>query len=173
MTDPQLQHFQKCINTTEWMFLQSPVPFNILHVVTLWFGKANLEHRNFHFSWQEDDWKCVSSGTRKINCSLKKNNVWNGLICTGLVLSGDVCHHRNTADHFPWIFFTDSDRIKITVHNYHELADVPMWCLCFSVTLSCTHSNQCVQIKTSVRLPIFYGEMILTPWIRISPYIPP
>lgn len=41
--DPQPLHFQKCINTREWMFLQSPAPFNILYSVTSWFGKANLE----------------------------------------------------------------------------------------------------------------------------------
>ena len=73
--------FQKCINTREWMFLQSPVPFHIFHFVTSRFSKANLRAPRTQnnppppsiFSRQDENWKRVSRGTReKRNCPPKK-----------------------------------------------------------------------------------------------------
>lgn len=106
--------FQKCINTREWMFLQSPVPFHIFHFVTSRFSKANLRASRtqnnpppLHFfttGWKLKTCFQGNEGKKKLPTE-KTNNIWNGLICTGLASSGDVCQLRNMADRFLWNFY--------------------------------------------------------------------
>ena len=98
----------------------------------------------------------------------KQTTSETGLICTGLALSGDVCHHRNMADHFLWNFLQIQTGLKSPSTIIIKLLHVPRWWLCCAnrafLSLFCTqtpqtHTNKWVEIKTNVRLPIFYWNI--------------
>lgn len=95
---------------------QWPLTFSILSLHGLVKQTSSFTPKipkpSLHFSWQEGNWKRVSRGTRKRNWPLKTNNIWNGLICTGLALSGDICHHWNMAYHFLWRFLQIQTGLK-------------------------------------------------------------
>lgn len=133
MDYPHPVHCPEHINTRQLMFLQLPVPFLTFYIfVTSWFGKADSEfhdqnaqnfHPFFHDRQKIEDMSPGDMRGKKLPTENKQR-----LKLFDFHRISIVMRHLSSLKYgrsFSVEVFTDSDRIKITVHNYHKLADVP------------------------------------------------